>query len=158
MEVNRRTGASRSSYPGHSSVTHGRSRSDSHTEVDKRKGKDSKPRWLAQIRDWVSLSEPSTQALKNYKLDTYKRAGVALDDPCANAKLHIPVARLPAEAIKPYGSGPDPEDMVRRRLDDKKPHRDSVLMLGNASRDSRTSGSQDSSRSSLGLHEYKRDF
>jgi hypothetical protein len=79
--------------------------------------KDSKSggRWLSQIKDWASVSEPSTQALKQHKRETFKRAGIALDDPRAGAKLHIPVSSLPPEAIRPAGRGPDPEELLARK-------------------------------------------
>ncbi|KAK8056683.1 hypothetical protein PG993_001910 [Apiospora rasikravindrae] len=45
----------------------GRKRGNSTSEVDKRKGKEGKGRWLSQLKEWVSVSEPSTQALKQHK-------------------------------------------------------------------------------------------
>ncbi|KAI8954707.1 hypothetical protein F4801DRAFT_575108 [Xylaria longipes] len=81
------------------------------SELRKGKAKEGKSRWLSQLKEWVSVSEPSTQAFKNYKKDTYKKAGIALDDPLANAKLHLPVASMPRDAIKPGGRGPEPEEI-----------------------------------------------
>ncbi|KAJ2992123.1 hypothetical protein NUW58_g2278 [Xylaria curta] len=84
-------------------------------EPGNRKGKGGKSRWLSQLKDWVSISEPSAQALKKYKKDTFQKAGIALDDPLANAKLHLPVALMPSDAIRPGGRGPEPEEIALRR-------------------------------------------
>ncbi|KAK8089485.1 hypothetical protein PG997_004446 [Apiospora hydei] len=51
----------------HRSSNGGRKRGNSTSEVDKRKGKEGKGRWLSQLKEWVSVSEPSTQALKQHK-------------------------------------------------------------------------------------------
>ncbi|ORY60153.1 uncharacterized protein BCR38DRAFT_55023 [Pseudomassariella vexata] len=130
-------------------VSGSRSRRNSTTESDKRTSKDSKSgRWLTHIKDWVTVSEPSTQALKQHKKDTYKRAGIALSDPQANAKLHIPVATLPPEAIKPCGPGPEPEEIAQRKAEQKRRLRQSYS-TGRPSRGSRSSTSQHSSLSNL---------
>lgn len=98
---------------------------------------------MSSIKDWMSTSEPSTQALKQHKLDTYRKAGVALDDPQANAKLHIPLCRIPEEAIKPCGRGVEPEEAIVRRMAEKRKARNSCS-------GSRSSGSY-SSHSSRGI-------
>lgn len=130
----------------------GRIRGNSTAEYDKRKCKEGKGRWLAQIKDWVSVSEPSTQALKQHKMETYKRAGIALDDPRANAKLHLPSSTLPPDAIKPSGRGPEPEEIARMKAEQRK-RRQSFLVVEGTSQ-----GSQDSSMSSLPLQEYRDVF
>ncbi|KAH9902246.1 hypothetical protein F4778DRAFT_791192 [Xylariomycetidae sp. FL2044] len=94
-----------------------RGRTSSTTESVKGKGKEGKGRWLAQLKDWVSAAEPSSQALKHYKKDMYKRNGIALDDPRANAKLHLPVGTLPPEAIKPSGPGLEPEEIMLKKTE-----------------------------------------
>lgn len=83
----------------------------------KSKGKEDIERWLSQLKSWFVTSEPSSQAFKQHKKDIYKNAGVALDDPRASAKLHIPATIMPEEAIKPAGRGPDPEDLARKRAE-----------------------------------------
>lgn len=40
---------------------------DRASELSKEKGKEGKSRWLSQLKEWVSVSEPSTQALKNIR-------------------------------------------------------------------------------------------
>ncbi|KAK8126239.1 uncharacterized protein PG998_001998 [Apiospora kogelbergensis] len=135
----------------------GRKRGNSTSEVDKRKGKEGKGRWLSQLKEWVSVSEPSTQALKQHKKDTYKRAGIALDDPRAGAKLHIPTTTLPSDAIKPYGRGPEPEEIAKRRTENKKRLRQSFSTTGGTSQGSRSSTSQHSSMSSLPMHYLRED-
>ncbi|KAI0200099.1 hypothetical protein F4808DRAFT_177831 [Astrocystis sublimbata] len=117
-------------------------------EPDKTKGKEGKSRWFSQLKEWVSVSEPSTQALKTYKKDTYKRAGVALDDPLANAKLHLPVASLPPNAIKPGGRGPDPEEVALQKAKARKEARN-LLSVARASGETRSSSGRFSSTGSI---------
>lgn len=85
----------------------------------KRRGKEGKGKWFSQLKGWVSMSEPSTQALKKHRKITFKNAGVALDDPQANAKLHAPIGEIPAEAIRPT-RGPNPEEVVKRRAEERR--------------------------------------
>ncbi|KAK7951846.1 uncharacterized protein PG986_007574 [Apiospora aurea] len=129
-----------------------RKRGNSTSEVDKRKAKEGKGRWLSQLKEWVSVSEPSTQALKQHKKDTYKQAGIALDDPQAGAKLHIPTTTLPPNAIKPSGRGPEPEEVAKRYTENKMRLRQSFSTTGGTSQGSRSSTSQHSSMSSLPMH------
>ncbi|KAI1863830.1 uncharacterized protein JN550_009328 [Neoarthrinium moseri] len=156
MDHSRRKSASQSSCTLSSSSSSGISRGNSTAEAEDRK---TKGRWLSQIKDWVSTSEPSKQALKNYKKDAYKRAGISPNDPRAGAKLHIPAATLPAEAIKPSGPGPDPEQIALRKAEQKKKMRQSFQTMGGSrtSQGSRTSASQFSSMNSLPLDDLKED-
>ncbi|KAK2069503.1 hypothetical protein P8C59_004082 [Phyllachora maydis] len=88
--------------------------SDSQDSI--RSGKDNKSRWrgkMHKIIDWVTVSEPSTQALTQHKIRTFQQAGVSLNDPQAKGKLHLPMGQIPATAIKPDGSGPSPEEVAR---------------------------------------------
>lgn len=105
----------RQATPSSGSLSNDQKLSDRSSESRERRGREGKSRWFSQLKEWVTISEPSTQALKNYKKDTYKKADIALDDPLANVKLHLPVASLPPDAIKPSGSGPEPEDIVLKR-------------------------------------------
>ncbi|KAI0383847.1 hypothetical protein F5Y04DRAFT_278473 [Hypomontagnella monticulosa] len=137
-----------------------RKQTDSTPESTKHKGKDGKHRWYSQLKGWVSVSEPSAQALKQYKKETYRKADIALDDPRANAKLHLPVGMLPREAIKPSGRGPDPEEIAMKRAEQqaeqqKMRHFDSVS--GETSRGSRSSVSRYSSSSSVTFSAPKED-
>ncbi|KAI0459415.1 hypothetical protein F5B21DRAFT_499595 [Xylaria acuta] len=118
------------------------------SEVRKGKGKEGKSRWLSQLKEWVSISEPSSQALKNYKKNTYKKAGIALDDPLANAKLHLPVASMPRDAIKPGGRGPEPEEIAFQRAKHRKEAR-GLLAVAGTSGGSRSSSGRCSSLSSI---------
>ena len=143
------TSAPRSSHGQPPSVgSSGRKRGDSTTEDDRRKAKGNRGRWLSQIKGWVSMSEPSAQAFKQHKKEAYKRAGVALDDPRANAKLHIPTTTLPPSAIRPSGPGPEPEDIVRRKAENKRKLQPAVDATRGMSQGSRSSASQHSSSSS----------
>ncbi|OTA96991.1 hypothetical protein M434DRAFT_27335 [Hypoxylon sp. CO27-5] len=124
-----------------------RKRSDSVAESAKRGGKDGKYGWLSQLKGWVSVSEPSTQALKQYKKDTYNKAHIALDDPEATAKLHSPIGTLPPDAIKPAGRGPDPEEIVMKQIEQRKKKRLSRSRTGGTSQGSRSSSRYSSSSS-----------
>ncbi|KAI1208834.1 uncharacterized protein F4807DRAFT_468419 [Annulohypoxylon truncatum] len=128
----------------------GSSRKSNHAVIDSAKHKrgDGIPRWLSQIKGWVSVSEPSAQALKQYKKETYEKAHIAFDDPQANAKLHLPIGTLPQDAIKPAGRGPDPEEIVMKQAEQRKKMRLSGSRMGSTSQGSRSSISRYSSSSS----------
>ncbi|TLS28365.1 hypothetical protein PpBr36_00191 [Pyricularia pennisetigena] len=73
---------------------------------------------LASLKEWVSTSEPSAEAWKKHTRDAHKSAGVSRKDPRATAKLHLPAGRIPDDAIRPSGRGPDPEELVIRRAEE----------------------------------------
>lgn len=73
----------------------------------------SKPRWLANVKDWLSVSEPSAQALKEQKKSTYKRHGIDPKDPRAAAKMHLPIGKIPETAIMST-RGPRPEKALKQ--------------------------------------------
>ncbi|KAI1459001.1 hypothetical protein F4805DRAFT_473693 [Annulohypoxylon moriforme] len=125
-----------------------RKRADTVPDSVKHKKGDGKHRWLSQLKEWVSVSEPSTQALKQYKKETYEKAHIALDDPQANAKLHLPIGTLPQDAIKPAGRGPDPEEIAMKQTEQRKKMRLSGSRMGSTSQGSRSSISRYSSSSS----------
>ncbi|KAI1733906.1 hypothetical protein F4680DRAFT_462805 [Xylaria scruposa] len=118
------------------------------SELRQGKEKEKKSRWFSQLKEWISVSEPSTEALKNYKKDTFKKAGIALDDPLANAKLHLPVASIPRDAIKPGGRGPEPEEIALQKAKNRKEAR-GLLAVAGTSRGSRSSSGLFSSSSSI---------
>lgn len=130
---------------------------DNGRRASKSKSKDSKGRWLSQLKDWVSTSEPSSQALKQHKKDTYRKAGVALDDPQANAKLHVPIGELPENAIKPAGRGPDPEEVLLKKAQQRRKARGSYSGRSSGSRTSQ-SFSSGSSAPSLRKMSEQLDF
>ncbi|KAI0482786.1 hypothetical protein GGR56DRAFT_207152 [Xylariaceae sp. FL0804] len=124
-----------------------RSRDSSRSASTKSKGKDGKSRWLSQLKGWVSMSEPSTQALKQYRENTYKKAGISLGDPRANAKLHLPVGTLPPEAIKPAGRELDPEKMALKKAELRRKMRESYHASMGTYQGSRSTISHSSSSS-----------
>ncbi|KAI1105234.1 hypothetical protein F4804DRAFT_350989 [Jackrogersella minutella] len=134
--------------------TNSSKRNDLVTEPTKNKAKDGKHRWLSQFKGWVSVSEPSAQALKQYKKETYEKAHIALDDPQANAKLHLPIGTLPPEAIKPAG-GPDPEEVAMKQVEQRKKMELSGSRTGGTSQGSRSSISRYSSSSSIAFSAAK---
>ncbi|KAI0508404.1 hypothetical protein F5B22DRAFT_638771 [Xylaria bambusicola] len=106
--------------PGSKELSEDRKCEDGASKSHKPRGKEGRKRWFSQLKEWISVSEPSTQALIKYKKETYHKAGIALNDPLANAKLHLPVASLPPEAIKPGGRGPEPEEVVLQKAIQRK--------------------------------------
>lgn len=78
------------------------------------KNKDKKPRWMTQVKDWLSTAEPSAQAMKEQKRSTFKKHGIAPDDPQAAAKLHLSMERVPVGATTST-SGPTPEKALKQR-------------------------------------------
>ncbi|PFH60499.1 hypothetical protein XA68_10848 [Ophiocordyceps unilateralis] len=72
------------------------------------------PRWLGHVKNWLSVSEPSAQAMKAQKKMTYKKYGVELDDPRAAAKMHLPIGKVP-EGVTTSTKGPSPEKALRMR-------------------------------------------
>lgn len=71
---------------------------------------------MHKITDWLSTSEPSSEALKQHKRESFKKAGIPLknSDGQASAKLHAPIGEIPASAIRPAG-GPSPEELAKKR-------------------------------------------
>lgn len=114
---------------------------DGYRASRKRKG------WLSQLKTWMTLSEPSTRALKKHKQNIYKKAGISADDPQASTKLHLPFGTLPADAIKPAGSGPDPEEIAMKKAEQERELREQMFARG-ARRSSRSTTSRYSSLSS----------
>lgn len=112
-----------------SNISTGRSQSDYDPSVlsdDARRGSVSsygkptkKPRWFSNVKDWLSVSEPSAQALKEQKRSTYKRHGISPKDPRAAVKMHLPIEKVPEGAITST-SGPDPEKAFRKAMRERK--------------------------------------
>lgn len=94
--------------------------SSTSTVRGKGKEKDSKGRWLHKMTDWLTASEPSTQALKHHKKSVFKKAGISEDDKDASSKLHVPMGEIPPDAIRPSGKGPDPEDVFKRQAEERR--------------------------------------
>ncbi|KAK2004676.1 hypothetical protein LX36DRAFT_355830 [Colletotrichum falcatum] len=112
---------------------------------DKLKARDGKSRWVSQLKDWFSVGEPSSQDWKKLKKKEFRKHGIAMNDPEANAKLHAPIGDIPEEAIKP-SSGPDPEVIAKKRARNRK-------QLPEAYGDSERASSFISSESSTGSKE-----
>ncbi|CAF3448996.1 unnamed protein product [Fusarium graminearum] len=83
------------------------------SSTDTRKSKEGKPRWFTQVKDWLSVSEPSAQAMKEQKKNTFRRHGIDMKDPQAAVKLHLPIERIPEDAITST-RGPSPEKAHER--------------------------------------------
>lgn len=79
-----------------------------------------KKKWLGQVKNWLSVSEPSAQAMKAQKRDTYKKHGIDPKDPDAAVKMHLPLGTLPRDAITST-SGPTPEERLAKEQQNR-PH------------------------------------
>ncbi|KAI1043717.1 hypothetical protein LB505_003619 [Fusarium chuoi] len=78
------------------------------SSTDTRKSKKEKSRWLTQVKDWLSVAEPSAQAMRDQKKNTYRRHNIDMKDPQAAIKLHLPIGKIPDNAITST-RGPSPE-------------------------------------------------
>lgn len=94
--------------------------SDKSKHKGKPGAKDGKAQWLHKMTDWLAVSEPSTRALEHHRQDVFRRAGISRLDPDAGAKLQVPVGGIPADAVRPSGPGPEPEEVARRRAEERR--------------------------------------
>ncbi|KAF9774669.1 hypothetical protein IL306_007300 [Fusarium sp. DS 682] len=83
------------------------------SSTDTRKSKKEKSRWFTQVKDWLSVSEPSAQAMKEQKRNAYRRHNIDMKDPRAAVKMHLPIGKIPDDAITST-RGPDPEKALER--------------------------------------------
>ncbi|RYP39696.1 hypothetical protein DL767_002077 [Monosporascus sp. MG133] len=125
--------------------------------MNKPKGRGGKGNWLLQLKDWISVSEPSTQALKHHKKDTYRKVGIALDNPPADAELHLLVHALPPETIKPSGRGPEPEKVAVNKVEQRKNVQQPYNGSSRAPQGSQSSASQQSTPSSIAMSSIRED-
>ncbi|KAK7229642.1 hypothetical protein V2G26_001812 [Clonostachys chloroleuca] len=102
-----------------------------------------KPRWFSQIKDWLSVSEPSAQAMKEQRTRTYKKFGVDAKDPQAAAKLHLPIGKIPSRATTST-TGPTPEKALLQTMKEKQERR-SYMSLNRTSYSLSSHGSGGSS-------------
>ncbi|KAJ9164928.1 hypothetical protein NKR19_g931 [Coniochaeta hoffmannii] len=112
-----------------SSVSFDSSSQQSHSSPRRKMSSDSKTqeastsksgKLLRNLSSWLTVSEPSTQALKHHKKEVFRKANISPDDPTASAKLRIPGGEIPPGAIRPSGKGPDPEDVLRSRARERR--------------------------------------
>ncbi|KAK3354157.1 hypothetical protein B0H65DRAFT_414749 [Neurospora tetraspora] len=74
---------------------------------------------LHKVADWASTSEPSMQALNQYKQEAFQRAGVSPNDSDPHTKLHAPIGEIPEDAIRPT-AGSTPEEVLLRKKAERK--------------------------------------
>lgn len=91
----------------------------------------SKARFWSHVKGWMTTSEPSTQALRDHKKTTFKKAGISMDDPRASARLHLPAGEIPQDAIRATGPGPDPEEVVEKKKRERQQMREALSGQGN---------------------------
>ncbi|POR38882.1 Uncharacterized protein TPAR_00915 [Tolypocladium paradoxum] len=87
---------------------------DGSREHEPTKNQGAKPRWFKHVKDWLSVSEPSAQAMKDQTNSTYKKYGIDKHDPQAAAKMHLPVGKVP-DGVTTSMKGPSPEKALRER-------------------------------------------
>lgn len=75
-------------------------------------------KWFSQAKDWLSVSEPSAEAMKAQKSKTSKRHGVDMKDPKAASKLHFPSGKLPPD-VTTSTAGPTPEKALKKTLKER---------------------------------------
>lgn len=98
------------------SLTSGEAKRDAQSgQVSAAKNSSTKPRWLKSVKSWLSVSEPSAQALKHQRLSTYQRYGIELGDPDAAAKMHLPIGKVP-DGVTTSTTGPNPEKVLQDRV------------------------------------------
>ncbi|KAI1488160.1 hypothetical protein F5X96DRAFT_680710 [Biscogniauxia mediterranea] len=131
-----------------------RKRNISVSESTKSRGKFDRSRWLSQLKDWISISEPSDQALKHYQQEAYQKSGVALDDPQANVKLHPLVGML----SNPEGLAPNPVEVAFKRAEQRRKTRESLTGIGGTSRGYPSSSSHPSSSSTVAFRSLREDI
>ncbi|KAG9507138.1 hypothetical protein J7337_000687 [Fusarium musae] len=83
------------------------------SSTNTRKSRKEKSRWFTQVKDWLSVAEPSAQAMKEQKKNTYRRHNIDMKDPQAAIKLHLPIGKIPDNAITST-RGPSPEKALER--------------------------------------------
>ncbi|KYK55425.1 hypothetical protein DCS_07388 [Drechmeria coniospora] len=71
-------------------------------------------RWFSQMKSWLSVSEPSAQAMKDQRKSAYRKYGIDLHDPNAAAKMHLPIGKVP-EGVTTSTKGPRPEKVFQER-------------------------------------------
>ncbi|KAK3693841.1 hypothetical protein B0T22DRAFT_53131 [Podospora appendiculata] len=78
-------------------------------------------RKVNNFTDWLATSEPSAQAYRQHKKETFRKAGISLDDDrdSAKAKLHAPTGEIPKDVIRP-NMGPSPEEVVRKKAEERR--------------------------------------
>ncbi|KAG9255128.1 uncharacterized protein F5Z01DRAFT_75193 [Emericellopsis atlantica] len=73
-----------------------------------------KLKWISQVKDWLSVSEPSSQAFKQQKLKN-----ATSKDPQAASRVRIPLGQIPPGATTSV-AGPSPEAALKRQLREKR--------------------------------------
>lgn len=104
----------------------------------------SKTKWLSQVKDWLSTSEPSAQAIKAQKSKTSKRLGLDPKDPKAASKQHMPSGKLPPN-VTTSTAGPTPEEALKKTLKEQRLRQS----FSNASPSTPSVSSRDSRASSV---------
>lgn len=91
---------------------------DANVTRETARARQTKSRWLTHVKDWLSVSEPSAQAMKQQKRNIYKKHGIDMKDPQAAAKLHLPIGRVPEGAVTST-SGPSPEKALKKAMENQ---------------------------------------
>ena len=116
------TTRSQSDYE-HSSTSGIESNSGNVQKFDDDKTRPRTPRWFTHVKEWLAVSEPSAQAMKDQKRTIYKKHGVDPNSPQAAAqaaaKMHVPIGQVP-EGVVTSTRGPSPEKAYKQRMERQK--------------------------------------
>lgn len=123
------------------SFSNGDSKRDAHASHGATKSTNAKPRWFKSVKNWLSVSEPSAQALKHQRTSTYQRYGIDFDDPNAAAKMHLPIGRVP-QGVTTSTAGPEPEKALKERARRNSSKQQYMRQSGSQSRSSGISSDQ----------------
>jgi hypothetical protein len=83
-----------------------------HGSSEKDKRHTGASRWLRNVKDWISISEPSAKAMKDEKLKMQKRRGLGPRESQLVPSFHYPGGQIPSGAITST-AGPRPEKALR---------------------------------------------
>jgi hypothetical protein len=89
--------------------------SNEKAEQDKKRSGTS--RWLRQVKDWMSTSEPSAKAMKDERVKAQKRHGPDAKDSRSITKFHYPGGQIP-DGVITSTSGPRLEKALRSSMRD----------------------------------------
>jgi hypothetical protein len=95
---------------------------------------------MSQVRDWLSVSEPTAQAMKQQKLKNSGRQGAALKDTkiAGAARVPISLGQIPHGATT-SATGPTPEEALKKRMKEREARETFVTAKATASISSRDS-------------------
>lgn len=86
-------------------------------KAEQEKERSGTSRWLRQVKEWMSTSEPSAKAMKDERVKVQKRFGPDAKDNRSITKVHYPGGQIP-DGVITSTSGPRPEKALRSNVRD----------------------------------------